>query len=225
MAKILYMESELWTAKFVKDWLQREGHRVEVAQTGADGLQLCRNFEFDIIIVDCLLPDLKGIEVCDQYRKMGGMSWVIVLSELTQVDELEEGFDAGADDYMSKPFNVRELSARVRRALRRAGTPVRPELRIGDVVLDVSVRMLRINEQMISLTPKETALLEYLMRHPNKFVSTSKLLAAVWPSGSTASGGTVRTFMRNLRMKLDSAGKFDLIKTVLGSGYTIEVAS
>lgn len=225
MAKILYIENDLRLASLVKEWLKKEGHLVEIAESGEDGIHFCKNYEYDIILLDWALPGMSGISVCDEYRRMGGTSWVIFLSEMRQIDQIEVGLDSGADDYMIKPFDLRELSARIRRALRRSGTELQPELRIGDVVLNVSRRTLTVNEQTVALTPKEAALLEYLMRHPNKFVSTRKLLAAVWPSGCTASGGTVRTFMRNLRQKLDAAGKCNLIKTVLGSGYTIEIAT
>ena len=180
---------------------------MEIAKHVAVALQLCRNFEYDIILIDWSLPGISGIDVCDEYRRTGGTSWVIILSDMPHVEHIEAGLDAGADDYISKPFDIRELAARVRRALRRSGTEIQPKLRIGDVLLDVSKRTLTVNEQSLSLTRKEAALLEYLMRHPNRFVSTSKLLAAVWPSGCTSSGGTVRTFMRNLRQKLDAVGK------------------
>jgi OmpR-family two-component system manganese-sensing response regulator len=165
------------------------------------------------------------LSVCEELRRRGSTAWIIFLTATNNVNQIELALDSGADDYVTKPFDVRELSARVRRALRRSGTALQPELRVGDVILDVSKRTLNVNGQIVALTPKESGMLEYLMRHPNKLVSTNKLLAAVWPSNSASSGGTVRTFMRNLRLKLDAAGKEDLIKTVLGAGYTIEISA
>lgn len=222
MAKILYIEDDPQIAEQTQAWLEQEGHLIELAATGEDALQLCANFDFEIILLDWDLPGIKGIEVCKEYRKRGGTAWIIFLTGKSKLDDKENGLDAGADDYMTKPFEIRELAARVRRSLRRADTSFQAELKIGDVSLNMSSRTLTIAEQVIHLMPKEAALLEYLMRNPNKPADTNKLLSAVWPSGSGVSNGTVRTFMRFLRQKLEAGGKHDFIKTVVGSGYIIE---
>ena len=222
MAKILYVEDDTMMAAGVKEWLERDGHLVEIAISGEDAIQLFLNFEYDIVLLDRNLPGASGLDVCREYRKLGGTSWVIFLTGMGQIDHKETGLDAGADDYLVKPFEIRELAARVRRALRRSETQFQAELKIGDVALDVSTRIVTVSAHTVRLMPKEAALLEYLMRNPNKLASTKKLLSAVWPSESEVSEGTVRTFMRTLRQKLDGAGKEDFIKTVLGSGYTIE---
>lgn len=222
MAKILYVEDDPTQAANIKECLESEGHTLEIAGDGNDALQLFRNFEYDVILLDWQLPGCSGVELCRQYRRMGGNSWVIFMTGMSQIDNKETGLDAGADDYMTKPVELREVAARVRRALRRVDSAYQGELRIDDVVLDNQNRNLIVKNATIRLMPKESALLEYLMRNPNKLTSTKKLLSAVWPSESGVSEGTVRTFMLTLRRKLEAAGKSDFIKTVLRSGYIIE---
>jgi len=222
MAKILYVEDDPMIAAGVAEWFTREGHLIEVATTGEDALQLFSSNQYDLILLDWQLPGMSGIDVCRRYRKSGGSSWIIFLTAQGEIDDKEKGLDVGADDYLVKPFEMRELAARVRSALRRSDPHFQAELRIDDVVLDLAGRTLRINDSSLRLMPKEAALLEFLMRNPNRFFGTKKLLASIWPSESEVSEGTVRTFMRTLRQKLESVGKADFIKTVLGSGYIIE---
>jgi len=222
MAKILYVEDDDGIAASVQDWLQMEGHLVELAANGEDGIQLSANFEYDLLLLDWDLPGIPGIEVCRRYRQRGGNAWVIFLTGKSGVDDKENGLDAGADDYLTKPFEIRELSARIRSALRRTESTFQSQLKINDLVLNTADRTLCVNQATVRLMPKEAALLEYLMRNPNKLSNTNKLLSAVWPSDSGVSNGTVRTFMLSLRGKLEQLGKKDFIKTVPGSGYIIE---
>jgi DNA-binding response OmpR family regulator len=221
MAKILYVEDDDSVAASVQDFLQLEGHLVELATNGEDGIQLCANFEYDLLLLDWDLPGIPGIEVCKRYRQDGGNAWVIFLTGKSGIDNKENGLDAGADDYLTKPFEIRELCARIRRALRRTESTFQSQLNIDDLVLNTADRTISVNEATVRLMPKEAALLEYLMRNPNKLSNTNKLLSAVWPSDSGVSNGTVRTFMLSLRGKLEQLGKKDFIKTVPGSGYII----
>src|ERR1700722_4421122 len=199
MAKILYVEDDDDVAATVQEWLQIEGHLVELAGNGEDGMQLCENFEYDLVLLDWDLPGMPGIEVCRRYRERGGHAWVIFLTGKSAVANKENGLDAGADDYLTKPFEIRELSARIRSALRRTESTFQSQLKINDLVLNTADRTISCNGQTVRLMPKEAALLEYLMRNPNKLANTNKLLSAVWPSDSAVSNGTVRTFMLNLR--------------------------
>ncbi len=221
MAKILYVEDDTSISRSVIEWFSREGHLVESVTTAEDGLQCTANFNYDVILLDWDLPDKSGLEFCRAYRKSGGTSWVIFLTGMSSVANKITGLEEGADDYLAKPFEIRELSARINSGLRRAGQRYTPLLRIDDVELDLNSRKMKVGEQEVRLMPKEIALLEYLMRNPGCTFSTKVLLASVWPSESDASEGTVRTFLLNLRKKLAAAGKPDFIKTVLGSGYTI----
>ncbi len=222
MAKILHVEDDAELAARVSHWFSLEGHVCETAYTGSDALQLLKNFHYDVILLDWSLPDISGIEVCNQYRKSGGMSRIIFLTGREDVADKEAALDMGGDDFVVKPFHIRELSARVRSALRRPADTFQAALKINDVTLDVTRRTMIVNETDCRLMPKEVALLEYLMRHTNQVFGTKKLLSAVWPSDSGASEGSVRTSMHTLRKKLETAGKPDFISTVLGEGYTIK---
>lgn len=225
VAKILIIDDDMELAANLVDWFSMEGHVAESVHTGEDGLQMLGAYEYDVILLDWNLPGISGLEVCRQYRKAGGSSIVIFLTGLGEITNKEQGLDAGGDDYQVKPFNIRELSARVRSVLRRAHGPIVMELRIGDVLLEPDSRTVKVGEVPVHLMPKESALLEYLMRHPNRAFNTQALLNAVWPSDSGVSPETVRTFMKTLRQKLSSAGRDELIKTVPGAGYVIESKS
>ncbi|MBS2006407.1 MAG: response regulator transcription factor [Cyanobacteria bacterium SZAS TMP-1] len=225
MAKILYVDDDQDIAEKVQEWLSTEGHVVELASNGEDGLQMLGAFQYDVVLLDWNLPDMTGLEICGQYRRSGGGAWVIFLTGNSAIKYKEAGLDAGADDFVTKPFDIRELSARVRSALRRANTVFQAELKIGNLTLNTSKRTAQVDGgEELHLMPKEAAVLEFLMRHPNKVFGAKALLDAVWPSDSEVSEGTVRTFIKNMRRKLDAAGKPDLIKTVPSLGYTIEKA-
>jgi len=221
MSKILLIDDDTELSDKVRDWLVSENQNVEVAATGEDGLQLLSGFQFDLVVLDWNMPGKSGLEVLKEYRGQGGKAPIIFLTGEGAMDNKLEALDAGADDYMTKPFDVRELSARIKGILRRP-TELQTELRAGDVVLQVESRTLICGDTRLSLRSRECALLEYLMRHPNRTYSGKALLESVWPSDSESSEDSVRTCMRILRNKLGSIGKDNLIKTVLGSGYIIE---
>jgi DNA-binding response OmpR family regulator len=222
MAKILEIEDDTDLSARVSQWFAREGHTVEIADCGEDGLQLLDNYIYDVILLDWTLPGISGLEVCRRYRKNGGDSWIIFTTGEGDVQHKEEALDHGADDYIVKPFDIRELAARVRGALRRSVTRLEPKLKIDDAVLLADERKVIINGIPHQLTGKETALLEYLFRNPTGVFGTKHLLAAIWPSSSEASEGTIRTIMYTLRAKLEAAGAPNLVKTVLGAGYTVK---
>jgi DNA-binding response OmpR family regulator len=223
MAKILLVDDDHLIASLLEPMFEREGHVFEVATTGEDGLQMMKAFEFDVILLDWSLPGMSGLEVCQQYRRGGGSTYIIFLTGQHDINSREGGLDAGGDDYITKPFEFRELAARIRSVLRRPAGLLPTELLIDDLRLDPKSRTVTVGEKSVHLMPKESALLEYLMRHPNTNFDSQALLDAVWPSDSEASKETVRTWMRNLRQKLLTLGKEDFVKTKLGSGYIIEV--
>lgn len=163
MAKILHVEDDEELAKRVAHWFNLEGHVCETVNNGTDALQLLQHFNFDVILLDWSLPDIPGLEVCTRYRKDGGKSWIIFLTGKEDVSDKEQALDLGGDDYVTKPFHIRELSARVRSALRRPTENFQSALKIGDVTLDVSRRTMLVNEDGSRLMPKEVSLLEYLM--------------------------------------------------------------
>ncbi len=196
----------------------------ESVHLGRDALQLLNHYQYDILILDWELPDISGVDVCTQYRKSGGNGAVLFLTGKNTIDDKEIGLDCGADDYLVKPFEVRELSARLRSLLRRPRQLLPAELIVNGVLLNLKTRSIKVGEQTTRLMPKEFALLEFLMRHPNTLYSSKALLDAVWSSDSDSAEDSVRTCMRSLRSKLERTGCADLIKTVLKSGYIIETS-
>jgi len=222
MTKILLVEDDNNVADNLKFWFTSQGYQFEHVTSGEDGLQMLNNFTFDVVLLDWTLPGITGLEVCKRYRKDGGDSPVIFLTGRGDIESKEQGLDLGADDYLVKPFDARELAARIRSILRRPASLLPSDIRIGDMTLDPKTRTITVNGASHHLMPREAALLEYLMRHPNRIFGSRDLLDAVWPSDSDASTETVRSWMRNLRQKLAAAGKDGLIKTIKSAGYMIE---
>jgi len=222
MAKVLLVDDHEELYKNLKDWFIAQGHALEATYTGEDALQILSSFKFDVILLDWMLPGISGLDVCKTFRKDGGTTPIIFLTGKTDITSKETALDLGGDDYIVKPFDVRELGARIRSVLRRPAELLPVELKLGEVALDVKSRTLKVGDASVHLMPKEANLLEYLLRHPNQAINASGLLSAVWPSESDGSPETVRTWMKNLRQKLASVGQGDLIKTVPGSGYLVE---
>jgi DNA-binding response OmpR family regulator len=222
MSKVLLVEDDQQLANALREWFTSNGYVFEHTANGADGLQMLTNFAYDTIILDWMLPGLTGLEVCKQYRKAGGKSHVIFLTGQGETEEIEAGLDAGADDYMVKPFKIRELAARLRSLQRRPSTLISNELTIDNLTLDPVKQVFVVDGQTYQLTAKECGLLEYLMRNPNHPYHSDALVSAVWPSDSSGSAEALRTWIRNLRKKLESAGKGGFIKTIPGVGYVIE---
>lgn len=224
MAKILIVDDDLELSSALQNFLILQGHTVETTGTGEDAMQLLKSFSYDIIVLDWGLPGMDGDELCRLYRARGGMTPIMFLTGKNDVTFLETGFNSGADDYMSKPFDIRELSARLRGLLRRTNSQFSEELKIDGLVLIPDQKKASVRGKTVKLRAKESALLEYLIRHPNKTFSAQNLLDAVWAADSNGTTSSVRTWMGTLRQKLSDLGKGELIKTVLGSGYTIEVS-
>lgn len=222
MAKILLVEDDLELADKLKSWFASQGDLLEAVTTAEDALQMLGNFSFDLILLDWTLPGMTGAEMCSRYRKSGGTTAIIFLTGRGDIGSKEQGLDLGADDYLVKPFDTRELSARVRSVSRRPSCMLPVEIRINNVILDMNTKSIVVDGVSYALRSKECVLLEYLMRHPNRIFGSKNLLDAIWPSDQEASTDTVRSWIRNLRQKLAAAGKPDLIKTIPGSGYMIE---
>lgn len=223
MAKILLVEDDWQLSKKLSEWLTLENHLVETASSGEDALQLLTNFKFDLVLLDWNLTGITGLTVCRRYRASGGTTPIIFLTGEGDLEHKESGLDSGADDYVVKPFEMRELAARMRTVMRRPKELLSSELAIGDILLDAEDRSVASGKKRIHLMPKEAALLEYLMRHPRKCFPAKALLDAVWPSESDTNEDTVRTCVKTLRQKLIKLGKPELIKTVPHSGYKIDL--
>ena len=221
MAKILFIEDDLDYAQAVKDLLQGEHHHVEMVDNGRAALELLKVYKFDVIIIDWGVPEISGLEVCARFRSAGGTTPILILTGKTNVSEKETGLDAGADDYLTKPADPRELSARVRALARRSPGISGNLLKIRHIALDSTKHIVTKNDEVIELYPKEFSLLEYLMRHPNQVFSADDLLDRVWSSDSESSPHTVRSCINRLRLKLDQEGTESIIRTIYSVGYTV----
>lgn len=222
MAKVLVVEDDVALGKMVRDWLSLEHHNTELVADGAEGLSRVKVYDYDLLILDWELPGAPGIEILQAYRARGGLAPVLMLTGRGSVNDKEMGLDAGADDYLSKPFHAKELTARLRALLRRPEGYLGDILKVGSISLDrTNYRVMRGAEE-VKLLPKEFALLEFFMRNPNRVFAPEALLNRVWASESEATIDALTTCIKRLRKKLDTEGQESLIKTVHGVGYKIE---
>jgi DNA-binding response OmpR family regulator len=221
--KLLVVEDEKRMLELLRRGLSEEGHTVICAQDGREGLDYARNYEFDAIILDVMLPKLDGYEVARQLRKEKVPTPVLMLTARDTVPDLVRGLDSGADDYVSKPFSFEELLARLRAVKRRAPVPQPTKLQVGDLVLDPATREVFRGGTEIQLTRTEYNLLERLMNHAGKVVSRRALIEAVWGYEREIEENTLDAFVRLLRTKVDAGSHAKLIHTVRGVGYMIRV--
>ncbi len=219
VAKILIVEDDASLVVTVKDWLTFEHHIVDVAETGEDALNLLKTSTYDLIILDITLPGISGVEVLVQFRAMGGPTPVLILTGRGALKDKEDGLDSGADDYLTKPFHLRELSARLRAMLRRPRTSLDNTLRFKDLEMDPSSFRVYKGEEEIHLARMEFALLEFLIRHKGQVFSPEALLDRVWQSESERSPESLRTLIKKLRRKIDAQDAQSLIENVHGVGY------
>ena len=219
--KLLVIEDERRMVELLRRGLSEEGHTVVCAFDGREGLDYARNYEFDAIILDVMLPKLDGYEVARQLRIGKIATPVLMLTARDTVPDLVRGLDSGADDYLSKPFAFEELLARLRAVRRRAPVPRPTTLQVGDLVLDPATREVSRGGAGIPLTRTEYNLLERLMNHAGKVVSRRSLIEAVWGYERDIEENTLDAFVRLLRTKVETADHPKLIHTVRGVGYMI----
>ncbi|MBX9689932.1 MAG: response regulator transcription factor [Candidatus Obscuribacterales bacterium] len=221
MAKILLVEDDKTIGKLVSLQLERDHHLVERVDTGKDALFNLKVHDYDLVILDWMLPDLSGLDVCKSYRDAGGKVPILMLTARGEAQDKANALDTGADDYLVKPFVPVELSARIRALLRRPSVIAGKSLSVGDIVLDSANREVTRSGASIDLTAKEFALLELLMRHPNQSFSVEAILDRLWKSEVSASLETVRTHVKTLRRKLGDSEENPIIRTKRGLGYRI----
>ncbi|MDQ1521077.1 MAG: hypothetical protein QOI55_2150 [Actinomycetota bacterium] len=215
---IAIIEDEAPIAAAVAARLRSEGYVVEVAGDGPTGIDLCDRVRPDLVILDLMLPGLDGLEVCKRIQRERPVPVLMLTARDTETD-LVVGLAVGADDYMTKPFSMREVVARVKALLRRAEKPVLPDtLRIADVELDLSTRRVRCNGDAVHLTPTEFDLFQYLATRPGRVATRGELLEQVWGYDIPSGARTVDSHIRSLRRKLGP----DVIRTVHGVGYAVE---
>ena len=222
MAKILLVEDDPEIYSGLKSWLEKDLHRVEHTADGQSGLEFLRHYQYDLIILDWQLPRMSGVEICKSFRDSGGVTPVLMLTGRSEMSDKILGFESGADDYLAKPFDLREVSARVKSLLRRPSISIGDELVVRDLVLNIQARRLTKNGKEIPLAKKEFALLELFMKNPNQVFSTNALLDRVWESESDATSDSLRTFIKKLRKKIDDENQESIIRNLPGVGYRLD---
>ncbi|MEA5450147.1 response regulator transcription factor [Leptolyngbya sp. CCNP1308] len=220
-ARILIVEDEEKLAKFVQLELSYEGYEVSVAHDGLSGLMAARDQTPDLIILDWMMPGLSGVEVCRRLRQTGTATPVILLTAKDEVSDRVEGLDAGADDYVVKPFSIEELLARVRAHLRRTEPQDAEVLVFGDLTLDRRSREVRRGQRSVELTAKEFDLLDYLMTNPRQVLTRDRILEQVWGYDFMGDSNIIEVYVRYLRLKLEAEGESRLIQTMRGVGYVL----
>jgi two-component system, OmpR family, response regulator len=219
--RILVVEDELKMASLLRRGLAEEGHAVDVARTGDDALWMAGAAEYDAIVLDLMLPGMDGIEVCRRVRESGVWVPVLMLTARDAVDDRVAGLDAGADDYLAKPFSFAELLARLRALVRRGGVERPAVLEVGDLRLDPATRQVWRGPTEINLSAKEFALLETFMRRPGQVLSRYQLLEHAWDYGYENRSNVVDVYVRYLRDKVDRPFERDSLETVRGAGYRL----
>lgn len=220
MAKIILVEDEINIASFIERGLREFGHEVSVVYDGNAGWELLQNESFDLLILDIIMPGMNGLELCRMYRqRFGYHSPVVMLTALGTTDDIVKGLDAGADDYLVKPFSFQELEARIKALLRRSKEAPVQQLVCGDLILDCTLRRARRGNMDIDLTVKEYRLLEYFLLHQRAVLSRLTLLRDVWDKNFDTNTNVVDVYVNYLRAKIDKGFEDKLIHTVVGVGY------
>jgi DNA-binding response OmpR family regulator len=221
---ILVVEDQQRLAMLLRRVLTEERHTVDVATEGESGFDLAASDTYDLVILDVMLPGMDGIEICREMRAADVHTPVLMLTARGAVEDRVAGLNAGADDYLVKPFAMEELLARVNALLRRRDRDIEApaQLRIGDLELDLVRHEVKRGGRIIELTAKEFALLEYLMRHPGQVLTRTQITDHVWRYDLDALSNVVDTYIHYLRDKIDRGFSRNLIKTVRGVGYKIE---
>jgi two-component system OmpR family response regulator len=219
--RILLVEDDPKAARFVREGLEEEGHTVDHAADGVEGAQLGHLNPYDLIVLDIQLPRKDGLEVSRELRREGVDTPILMLTGRDTTTDVVRGFDAGADDYLTKPFDFDVLLARVRALTRRQVSAVAGVLRFEDLELDRVRRAVRRGPRRIDLSPREFRLLEYFVLHPGQVLTRTHLLEQVWDMSFDPETNVVEAHMSNVRRKLEEGGEPRLIHTIRGSGYEL----
>lgn len=219
--RVLIVEDEKKLASFVAQALAEEGYAVDIALNGSEGFSFALGAEFDLIVLDHLLPGMSGREICGVLRGCGSAVPILMLTARDTLEDKVASLDAGADDYLTKPFALEELLARVRALLRRSGQSVAPVLSVDDLTLDPQARVVRRGSRQIDLTAREYALLEYLMRNAGRPITRSMIAEHVWGFDFDTETNVIDVYINYLRNKIDRGASHPLIRTLRGVGYRI----
>jgi DNA-binding response OmpR family regulator len=222
--RVLVVEDDLRVANLVERTLAEAGYQAYVTVDGAVGLDFARSNDYDLILLDVLLPRIDGLEICRQLRAQKIRTPILMLTARDAVADRVRGLDAGADDYLTKPFALEELLARIRALARRGrGEPDEETLRIGDLTLNASTYEVQRGGRAIDLTAKEFALLQFLMKHPGRVLTKDQILNHVWGYDADVVSNVVEIYIHYLRDRVDRGFPRPLIRTVRGVGYTVKM--
>jgi DNA-binding response OmpR family regulator len=222
--RILVVEDEHKIANAIKKGLEQETYAVDVAYSGTDGYDMAESDEYDLLILDLMLPEMDGLTICRKLRAQNIHTPILILTAKGDISEKVEGLDSGADDYLTKPFSFEELLARVRALSRRPKEVLSTVLTVSDLILDTVHFTVKRGDTSIQLSSKEYSLLEYLMRNEGKTLSKDKIIASVWNYDADILPNTVEVYIKYLRNKIDKPfpDKKPLLHTIRGFGYRIE---
>ena len=223
--RVLLIEDDVTIARLLKEGLEDEAYAVDVANDGSEGYRTAAADEYDVIILDIMLPGMNGYEVCRALRNDDNKTPILMLTARDAERDIVEGLDTGADDYLAKPFSFDVLLARIRALLRRPNEKLEEILQVGDLKLDPSSKKVTRASQEINLTAKEYGVLEYLMRNKGKVLSKEQIISHVWDFDADVLPNNVELFIMFLRRKIDKPFKSKLIHTVSGFGYKLEEKS
>ena len=219
--RVLVIEDHVRMNTLLKRGLQEEGYSVDAAATGEDGLWFARENPYDAVVLDVMLPDLDGFEVCKLLRKEGAWAPILMLTARGGIEDRIKGLDAGADDYLTKPFSFAELSARLRALVRRGVSPRPTILEVAGVVLDPAAHSVAVEGAQVALSPKEFALLEMLMRNAGQAITRTAIIDHVWDFAYDGGSNIVDVYVGYLRGKIDRPFGRASIETVRGVGYRL----
>jgi two-component system, OmpR family, response regulator len=222
--RILVVEDEHKIAQSIKKGLEQEKYAVDIAYDGTSGYDLAATEDYDLLLLDLLLPGITGIEICKLLRSKNNHVPILILTAKSQIQDKVNGLDSGADDYLTKPFSFEELLARIRALIRRPKQSLNTTLNVGDLSLDNTTFIVKRADKIIRVSSKEFSLLEYLMRHPGIVLTKNQIIQHVWNYESNILPNTVEVYIKNLRNKIDALfpEKKPLIQTVRGFGYKLE---
>lgn len=223
--RVLLIEDDVTIARLLKEGLEDESYAVDVVNDGSEGYLTAAADDYDVIILDIMLPGMNGYEVCRALRNDGSKTPILMLTARDAERDIVEGLDTGADDYLAKPFSFDVLLARIRALLRRPNEKLEEILQVGDLKLDPSSKKVTRASQEINLTAKEYGVLEYLMRNKGKVLSKEQIISHVWDFDADVLPNNVELFIMFLRRKIDKPFKSKLIHTVSGFGYKLEEKS
>jgi DNA-binding response OmpR family regulator len=223
--RVLVVEDEVGIAQFISQGLSESGYAVDMTNDGQSGLDYALAAEYDIIVLDIMLPQMDGLQLLRKLRSQGIKTPVLLLTARDAIEDRVKGLDAGADDYLSKPFAFPELLARLRALLRRPNLQQDTILKVGDLEMDVATREVRRADKTINLSPREFTLLEYFMRHPRQVLSRTQIIEHTWNFDFYENSNVIDVYVGYLRRKIDQGFDKPLLKTVRGVGYRLSAES